>query len=85
MIMTDQVSEITAKAFEGALLLGLSTVDTSYTMHNDYDPQDEVLEVAADFSGVSHRLPWKTRMKFEDNGVQVKCGYGANYEEILNK
>lgn len=28
-------------------------------------------------------LPWKTSMHFDDGGVQVACGYGEPYIELL--
>jgi hypothetical protein len=44
---------------------------------------DGNLGMCAKEAGIDeNRFPWKTGMTFKNGGVQVKCGYGAAYEEI---
>lgn len=50
----------------------------------DYGPCLELgrcLDAAGITSGMS--LPWKTTMRFDDNGVQVACGYGEPFVELV--
>ncbi len=52
----------------------------------DYGPcRDlaECLEATDNSQGISS-LPWKTSMHFRDGGVQVSCGYGEPYLELVN-
>jgi len=52
----------------------------------DYHPSrdlGECLDQAGDTQGMT-ALPWKTNMQFEDNGVQVSCGYGEPYIELVS-
>jgi len=52
----------------------------------DYGPCRELGECLAE-AGIdpSMSLPWKTHMSFHDDGVQVACGYGEPYVELLTE
>lgn len=52
----------------------------------DYGPSLELakcLEAAGGGKGISS-LPWKTSMRFDGEGVQVACGYGEPFLELVN-
>jgi len=53
----------------------------------DYDPcqvlQDALDAAGVDSLGLGYVLPWKTRMWFEDGGVQVSTGYGVKKADLL--
>lgn len=52
------------------------------TLSCDYDP-DRILSDCAEKADIfTMNFPWKTNMRFRDGGVQVKEGYGADYESL---
>lgn len=76
--------------FAGALAKELASEkgDSSYFGHAlrvDYHPEG-ALDIALTACGISElqaAFPYKTTMLFNDGGVQVKEGYGAQFVELL--
>lgn len=59
--------------------------EEGYWLNVDYGPcavLSECLEEADAGGGISS-LPWKTSMRFRDEGVQVSCGYGEPSVELI--
>lgn len=52
----------------------------------DYDACEELRDALTQ-AGLDGKnitlLPWKTSMKFANGGVQVSCGYGAEWKELV--
>ena len=70
--------------FKEALRVKLQSND-EIMLSVDYNPSrdlGECLEKAGGIQGTT-ALPWKSTMLFENGGVQVSCGYGEPYVELL--
>lgn len=71
-------------AFEKELAIMLQTKGDKFILGVDYHP-DKILHDAGTAAGLDlgmTGLPWKTVMWIDNNTVTVKCGYGAQIEEI---
>ena len=79
-------SESNIAIFKNALIEKMqSKTENDIRLSVDYHPSRDLgdcLDQAGDTPGVS-ALPWKTNMRFRDNGVQVACGYGNPYVELV--
>ena len=84
-IASPKVSESQVSDFENSLRKSLGEIDKSFFgIGVDYNP-DRILSVALEAAEIKNSmtaLPWKTYMTFNDGGVQVGCGYGAERQHL---
>ena len=84
-IASPKVDESQVIDFGNSLQKSLSEADDFFLgIGVDYNP-DRILSLALEAGEIKASitsLPWKTYMTFNNDGVQVSCGYGAPREDL---
>jgi hypothetical protein len=80
-----KLTQVQILSFKYELKILLENVDGFRYLSCDYGPIG-ILYEAAEKAGIPiYNFPWKTSMMFENNGVQISCGWQAIKREILKK
>ena len=81
MMNVETVTGSQVNDFKSSMIKILEKEENPY-LNVDYHPSANIAKPLRDAGITTSNAPWKTRMTFNNDGVQVSYGYGAKLVEL---